>query len=141
MRYLRRAYAFAIATAACANLYVRFVSPVSIFDIFFNNLSNPSAAVPLLYGAAKALRYDQIATFSAGAMWTMLSFSDLTKAGRLQAGWGIIVGVFAGTTLVAGPGAAMATMWAWREEVLAKRKVISFEEDYDGHAREGEIRI
>jgi len=112
-----------------------------MFDVFFNNLSNPSAAVPLLYGAAKALRYDHIASFSASAMWTMLSFSDLRKAGKLRAGWGRIIGMFAGATLVAGPGAAMAMMWAWREEALAKRKDIPVEENYNACFREGEIRI
>jgi hypothetical protein len=141
MRYLRRAYGFAIATAACSNLYVRFGSPVSMFDVFFNNLRNPSAAVSLLYGTTKALRYDQIAAFSAGAMWTMLGFSDLGKAWKLRAGWGRIVGTFVGATLVAGPGAAMAIMWAWREEALAKRECIPVEEVYNAYVREGEICI
>jgi hypothetical protein len=112
-----------------------------MFDVFFNNLRNPSAAVSLLYGTTKALRYDQIAAFSAGAMWTMLGFSDLGKAWKLRAGWGRIVGTFVGATLVAGPGAAMAIMWAWREEALAKRECIPVEEVYNAYVREGEICI
>jgi hypothetical protein len=67
----------------------------------------------------------------------MLSFSDLRKAGKLRARWGRIVGSFVGATLVAGPGTAMAIMWAWREEALAKRKVTLVEEDYNVSVREG----
>jgi hypothetical protein len=129
MPYLRRAYGFAAATAACAYLYVRFASPVSLKEVFFHNLSDPLAPVTLMTGAAKALRYDHICAFGAGAVWTMLSFYDLKRAKKLQAGWGKIVGVFAGTTLAFGPGAAMATMWAWREETLAKRKVVAVKKE------------
>lgn len=122
MKYLRRAYKFAIVTAVCAYAFVHFSSPVSLFRVFFSGLKNPSQALPLIEGAAKALRYDQIATFSAGAIWTMFSFADLKKAKKMTTGWAGIVGLFAGTTIVAGPGAAMGVMWAWREEILAKRK-------------------
>lgn len=124
MKYLRRVYGFAGAAAALANMYVRFKSPVSLTEVFFKGVTDPSAPLPLIQGLAKFLRYDQICAFSAGAIWTLLSFRDLKKAGKLNAGWGRIVGVFAGTTIVAGPGAAMAAMWAWREEVLAKRKEV-----------------
>jgi hypothetical protein len=125
MPYLRQAYGFAAAVSACAYLYVRFASPVSLREVFFSGLSSPTEYVSLLQSSAKALRYDQIASFGAGAIWTMLSFGDLKRAGKLQARWGSIVRVFAGTTLVSGPGAAMATMWAWREEALVERKEAS----------------
>lgn len=121
MPYLRAAYGFAAAAAACAYLYVRLTSPVSFMEIFFSGLANPAAALPLIEGAAKALRYDQIAAFSAGALWILLSFGDLKKTGKIDAGWGHILGVFAGTTIAGGPGAAMAVMWAWREESMARR--------------------
>lgn len=124
MPYLRRAYGFAAVIAATANLYVRFASPVPLKDLFFKGISSPSTVPNLLEGAAKFLRYDQIATFGAGAIWTMLSFRDLKKAGKLQTGWPTILGIFGATTLVAGPGAAVVTMWAWREEVLAARKKV-----------------
>ena len=121
MPYLRRAYGFAAVLAAAANIYVRFASPIPLKDLFFGGTSSPSSVSSLMEGAAKFLKYDQIATFGAGAIWTMLSFRDLKKAGKLQAGWPRILGIFGATTLVAGPGAAMVTMWAWREEVLAAR--------------------
>lgn len=90
-------------------------------DVFFKNIRNPSAVMPLLTGAAKVLRYDHLASFGAGAVWTLLSFWDLKRGKILRAGWCRILGVLAGTTFVAGPGAGMAVLWWWREEVLAAR--------------------
>lgn len=123
MKWLRLAYGFATATAAAAYLYVTLKSPVSLTEVFFKSLSNPSEALPLITGAAKVFRYDQIAASTAGAIWVMLSFKDLKKANKIHTGWPGIVGAFAGTTLLAGPGAAMTAMWAWREECLAKKDV------------------
>jgi hypothetical protein len=123
MPYLRRAYGFAAAASGCVYFCLWITSPFPLVDIFFKDTRSPSAAMSLLEGAAKVLRYDHIAAFSAGAVWTLLSFGDLKRAGILNASWWIIVGVLAGITLVAGPGAGMAVMWAWREEVLAARKV------------------
>lgn len=117
--YLRYAYGFSTAAATLANLYVRLTNPTSLINVFFKGVSSPTASVSLVEGIARTLRYDQLATFSAGAIWTMLHFRDLKKANKLQASWGKIVGIFAGVTAVAGPGAAMGLMWAWREEILA----------------------
>lgn len=120
MPYLRYAYGFSAIIAASANIYVRLANPTSLLSVFFQGVSSPSAAIPLVKAIARTLRYDQIATFSAGAFWIMLHFRDLKKAKKTRAGWARIVGSFAGATLVAGPGAAMAAMWAWREEILMK---------------------
>ncbi|KAL2068087.1 hypothetical protein VTL71DRAFT_16185 [Oculimacula yallundae] len=122
MKWLRLAYGFAAATAAAAYLYVNVKSPASLTEVFFKGISKPSEALPLITGAAKVFRYDQITAFTAGAWWVLLSFKDLKKAKKIQTGWAGIVGTFAGTTLLAGPGAGMAAMWAWREECLAKGK-------------------
>jgi hypothetical protein len=124
MPYLRRIYGFAGVAAACAYLYVRFNSPVSPTEVFFKGVTNPSAAVPLVQTLAKFLRYDQIAALSASTIWTMLSFHDLKRGGKLTTNWSKIVGAYAGIMLVAGPGAAMSAMWAWREEALAKRQIV-----------------
>ncbi|KAF4635287.1 hypothetical protein G7Y89_g2803 [Cudoniella acicularis] len=122
MPYLRWAYGVAAATAAFGNLYVRFASPFPLMDVFFKDISSPTAPATLIQGAARFLRYDQITTFGAGALWIMLSFMDLKKAGKVRAGWGKIVAIFSATTLIGGPGAAMMIMWAWREEALARKK-------------------
>jgi len=92
--------------------------PTQIPQIFFSNLSNPSAEHTMLYGAAKVLRYDQICMFSAGIVWILLHYWDLKKAGFITASWLRIVGWFAGVTLLCGPGASMALMWSWRESVI-----------------------
>jgi hypothetical protein len=121
MPYLRRIYGFSGIAAACAYLYVRFSSPVSLMDVFSQGIGNPSAVVPVMQSLSKSFRYDQIAALSAGTVWILLSFNDLKRARKLSAGWGKVLGVFAATTIFAGPGAAMAAMWAWREELLAKK--------------------
>ncbi|KAL2075500.1 hypothetical protein VTL71DRAFT_443 [Oculimacula yallundae] len=120
--YLRAAYGFSAAVGALTYLSLHVASPIPLTKVFFSNLGNPSAALPLIEGVVKALRYDQICAFSATAMWTILSFKDLKKSGKLQAGWGKILGLFAGMNLIVGPGAALSVMWAWREERLAARE-------------------
>lgn len=129
MPILRRTYAFAAVAATAFNLYARYTSPVSLSQLFFQGVKEPGNAVSVVQALGKFFRYDQLAAFSAGAIWTMLSFKDLKKAGKVSAGWGKIVGLFAGTTLIAGPGAAMTAMWAWREEALAKREKVIVREE------------
>ncbi|OBT83656.1 hypothetical protein VE02_07639 [Pseudogymnoascus sp. 03VT05] len=123
MPHLRRVYRFAGVAAACAFLYVRFKSPVSATEVFLEGIRNPGAAVPLFQRLSKTFRYDQICAFSAGAVWTLLSFRDLKKAKKVEASWAKIIGTMAGLSLLVGPGAAMTAMWVWREEALAKKKV------------------
>jgi hypothetical protein len=112
------AYGLSGAASAGVYLYLWLFSPVPMSRIFFSNLRNPEAEHTMLYGAGKVLRYDQICSFGAGAVWTLLHFWDLKREGLIKVGWGRIVGVFAGTMVVCGPGAGMAVMWAWRESVL-----------------------
>lgn len=125
MPYLRAAYGFSAAVGALAYFYLHVASPISLAKVFFSNLGSPNAAIPLLEGTVKALRYDQISAFSATAVWTLLSFKDLKKAGKLETGWRRILGIFAALNVVTGPGAALTVMWAWREETLAKRTNIA----------------
>jgi hypothetical protein len=124
MPYLRRAYAFAAVSSACVYFYVyssAWRSSISLLDIFFKDITIPSTMQPWLIGAAKVLRYDHLWSMGSGALWTFLSLKDLKAADMVQSGWGRILGIFAATTLVAGPGTAMTVMWAWREEALAKK--------------------
>lgn len=122
MPYLRNVYAVTGIASALAYLYVRFRSPVPLFDVFFKGTAEPKAALSLVQGIARFLRYDQISTFGAGTIWTLLSFKDLKREKKIETSWTRIIGIFTGTTLLAGPGAAMAVMWAWREEALAERE-------------------
>ncbi|CZS99224.1 uncharacterized protein RCO7_00515 [Rhynchosporium graminicola] len=122
MPHLRAAYRFSTAVGALTYFSLHLASPIPLSKVFFGNLGSPSAALPLIEAAVKALRYDQICAFSATAIWTLLSFKDLKRAGKLQAGWARIVGSFVAMNLVIGPGAALSIMWAWREEILAARQ-------------------
>lgn len=119
IHYLRRVYGFAFATSALAYWYMRFTSPTSVIDTILGGLRDPGSSQVLLENVAKIFRYDYVATSASGAAWVLLSFNDLKKAKKIQAGWGKIVGIYLSTLLIGGPGAAMAAMWAWREEALA----------------------
>ncbi|KAN0106734.1 hypothetical protein V8E51_009610 [Hyaloscypha variabilis] len=112
------AYMFSGAVVSGVYIVYWFFISTPIPEIFFSNLADPSAEHSMLYGAAKVLRYDQICMFSASAVWTLLHFWDLKRAGFVTAPWLRIVGIFAGTTLLCGPGAGIAVMWAWKEGVL-----------------------
>ncbi|KAE9370143.1 hypothetical protein N431DRAFT_411272 [Stipitochalara longipes BDJ] len=112
---LIRIYALSAITVAGVYLFTRFFCPIPMSQIFFSNLSSPSAEHTMLYGAAKVLRYDHICCFSAGAVWILLHFWDLKRAGYVTASWLRIVGILAGTTFICGPGAGMAVMWGWRD--------------------------
>jgi hypothetical protein len=116
---LRLIYGLSAAASASVYLYLWIESPSSMADILFSDLSNPTAPITMLKGAAKVLRYDQLCSFGAGAVWTLLHFWDLKREGLMRsAGWGKILGVFGAMNVVGGPGAAMAGMWAWKESVL-----------------------
>lgn len=123
MPYLRRIYAFAGASAAAVHLYVCFKSPAPLMEVFIKGITDPESGAPLVEDIAKIIRCNHISAFITGAIW-VLGFHDLKKAGKLATGWWKIVVICAATTVIGGPGAAMAVMWAWREEVLAKREVV-----------------
>jgi hypothetical protein len=119
---LRLIYGISAALSGSVYLYLWTTSPFLLNEIFFFNVSNPTAPITMLKGAAKVLRYDQICAFGASAVWTLLHFWDLKREGLISGvGWGRILGVFAGMSVVGGPGAAMCGMWGWREEVLNGR--------------------
>jgi hypothetical protein len=118
---LRLIYGLSAATSAAAYLYLWIKSPSTMAEIFFSETSQPGAPMNMLKGAAKVLRYDQLCSFGACAVWTLLHFWDLKREGLMRsAGWGKVLGVFGAMNVVVGPGAAMAGMWAWRESVLNK---------------------
>jgi hypothetical protein len=118
---LRLIYGLSAAASASVYLYLWIKSPSSMADIFFSETSNPTAPITMLKGAAKVLRYDQLCSFGAGVVWTLLHFWGLKREGLMRStGWGKILGVFGAMNVVGGPGAAMAGMWAWRESIINK---------------------
>lgn len=119
--YLKPIYAFAFAVSSLTYLSLWAFSPYSMTEIFFSGLANPGMVKNIVQGAAAALRWDQIVTFSATFLWILLGFNDMKAAGRTDASWFKIGGVLAGTSLVCGPGAGMCAMWAWRENILRRK--------------------
>jgi len=117
--YLRWTYGFSFALASGVNVYARLASPVSLIQLFFQGLGNPSAQITLAVGTAKFLRYDQINAFGAATLWILLSFWDLKRAGKVRVNWLAVITVYIALVVAFGPGAAMVAMWAWREESLA----------------------
>jgi hypothetical protein len=133
---LRLIYGLSAAASASVYLYLWIKSPSSMADIFFSETSSPTAPITMLKGAAKVLRYDQLCSFGAGAVWTPLQFWDFKREGLMRsAGWGRVLGVFGAMNVVGGPGAAMAGMWAWRESVL-HQEVKSEEGDLKGSEKQ-----
>lgn len=47
----------------------------------------------------------------------------------MTSSWGKIIGVFAITTIIAGMGVSMAAMWAWREDALTRRVIVTAKEE------------
>jgi hypothetical protein len=124
---LRSTYFVTGLVSASVYLYLWTLSPYSLREVFFSNLSNPGQAVKVIApAAAKFMRYDLIATLGAGLYWTGLQWWDLKRARKTTMGWFKFLGAMTVTTLLLGPGATMAGFWYWREEVLGRR-VIKFD--------------
>ncbi|KAK4210230.1 hypothetical protein QBC37DRAFT_322572 [Rhypophila decipiens] len=68
-----------------------------------------------------AVGYTHLAIVLSGLVFTGLHFRDLKKSGRLDAGWGKLLGLFVGTAALFGPGAALVGAWGWRD-VLFRRE-------------------
>lgn len=124
MPYLRRIYAFAGASAAAAHTYMRFKPPLPLTEGFVKSITNPESELLLVEAIAEILRWNHVSAFGAGTIWILLGFHDLKKAGKMTTSWWKILMIYIATAAVSGPGAAMAVMWAWREEALARSGVV-----------------
>jgi hypothetical protein len=119
--WLRGIYEFLFLLSASTYLYVFFVSPVPFSEIFFGDIWDWDKDVgSLTEGAWLFLKWDEIFVFLGTAVWILLCFRDLKREGRTGVGWVKVVVVLVGTGLAFGPGAGVAVMCAWREEVLGE---------------------
>ncbi|KAM7200786.1 hypothetical protein V8F33_003717 [Rhypophila sp. PSN 637] len=80
-----------------------------------------------------AVWYTHLAIVLSGLVFTGLHFRDLKKSGRLDAGWGKLLGLFMGTAALFGPGAALVGAWGWRD-VLFRREGRIPEAGFDAKA-------
>lgn len=118
---LRRLYAVTAVIPAVLNLYVRLSSPTTLLDIFFGGIGHQLRPVNLISeGIYYFLKCDSLLVFAAAFYWIILNLRDLKEAGMLKTSWATIILRLAGLTLICGPGAAIMTAWAWREELLAE---------------------
>ena len=124
MQYLRPAYLLTGLMSASVYILLWTRSPFSMKAIFFSGLRNPGQAITSIAPAsAQFLRYDYICTLGAGLYWTALQFWDLKRAQRTNTSWIKFLGSMTASTLLLGPGAAMAGFWSWREEMLGRKVV------------------
>ncbi|KAN0095665.1 hypothetical protein V8E51_016376 [Hyaloscypha variabilis] len=86
--WLRGTYEFLFLLSASTYVYVFFVSPIPLSQLFFggiwdwvNGVGSP-AAEPGLF-----LKWDEILVFAGTAVWMLLSFRDLKREGRMKTGW------------------------------------------------------
>jgi hypothetical protein len=123
---LRRLYAVIAVIPTVLHLYVRLSSPTTLLDIFFGGIGHQFRPVELISeGINCFLKYDSLLLFAATFYWIILNLRDLKEAGILKTSWATIILRLAGLTLVCGPGAAIMTVWAWREELLAEPRKLS----------------
>jgi hypothetical protein len=117
--WLRGTYEFLFLLSAGTYLYVFFVSPIPFSKIFFDGIWDyGKEPLSLAEGAGLFLRWDEIFVFLGSAVWILLCFKDLKAEGRTDVSWVKLFTVLLGTGVFFGPGACMAVMCAWREEVL-----------------------
>lgn len=70
-------------------------------------------------GVGQFLKYDYAFGFLGMTVWILLFFGDLKRIGKMETSWGVIGAVVVGVTAAVGPGAMVALLWWWREEILA----------------------
>jgi hypothetical protein len=125
--FLKSAYAFAIAVQATVHLamlgYLWVHSGKSITAIVLGFTESPAGNGSLAEAAsrlASSFKHDTVAAFVAVVAANMYSVWDLRRLGYITtyAAVKAVLGVLGGQ-VVLGPGATWATLWYWREDVLA----------------------
>jgi hypothetical protein len=120
--YLRAAYLLSVLVSATSYIYVYLVSPMPLTRLFMEGISDPWRKFENMGEAiGMLLKYDWVFSVLSGAVWVLLYFGDLKSDKRLNVGRGKILAALVASSVILGPGAGMAVMWWWREEILAKR--------------------
>lgn len=124
LTYLRISYSISILICAAFYLYGS-LSDSSSIAFLTQGLQPPIQPVQAILGAASKLwAAKQTYLYGAAFYWTFLHFADLKIVGKLKQSWLLILTIFLSSTLLAGPGAGLIVMWAWREEIMAKKYVV-----------------
>jgi hypothetical protein len=123
--YLRAVYAMLIIGCvlfqySAAENQFRTIS--ALFGRFWssNNLAHDVQGL-----ISAGLRKDTVFAYSAALLWILLHFSDLKCNGKLKNGWLAILGILTFSIVAAGHRVALLILWAWREEIMGRKLVIS----------------
>lgn len=128
--FVRFSIRFAAITSALCFNWVRWRSAGQFLSIFVPQWSTIDAALSsnpmdmnLVNGMSLFLQIDELAFFTAALFWSALLVHDLKREEMTKISWlkALSVGII-GTYLV-GPGALVASMWLWREELLAGKSL------------------
>lgn len=122
--YLRVIYGISIII--CGSLYLSggLGHLISIPSLIQRFQSPSQLAQAVLDGNSGLLEIAGIFSYGATFYWALLNFADLKFVGKLSRSWLLILAALFLSTVVAGPGAALLIMCAWREEIMAKKNEI-----------------
>ncbi|KAF4549084.1 FAD-dependent monooxygenase-like protein 1 [Elsinoe fawcettii] len=120
-----RAITFTIGSLALISaatwVYTVSTSPFPLKDIFIP-ASLPASQTGFENIMRAWLQWDEIFSLANVGLWLLYSFWDLKAAGMVKEGWVLLLPLFGLATVAAGPGAASAMAWGYREYCLAYRK-------------------
>ncbi|KAM0172102.1 hypothetical protein ACHAPC_010850 [Botrytis cinerea] len=124
LSYLRISYSISILICAAFYLYGSLSSSTSI-AFLTQELQPPIQPIQAILGAFSELwAAKQTSLYGAAFYWTFLHFADLKFVGKSKQSWLLILTISLSSTFLAGPGVGLIVMWAWREEIMAKKHVV-----------------
>ena len=124
LSYLRISYSISILICAAFYLYGSLSSSTSI-AFLTQELQPPIQPIQAILGAFSELWVaKQTSLYGAAFYWTFLHFADLKFVGKSKQSWLLILTISLSSTFLAGPGVGLIVMWAWREEIMAKKHVV-----------------
>jgi hypothetical protein len=98
-------------------------SPLPLSQFFFEGIWDWDKDIATLTGGTGLfLKLDEIFIVLGAAVWILLCFRDLKRERRVNVGWVRILVTMLGVGMSLGPGASMALIWSWREEVLVGKE-------------------
>ncbi|KAB8298608.1 hypothetical protein EYC80_000787 [Monilinia laxa] len=122
---LRIIYGLSIILYSSLHLSGGLSNFTSITSLLQKFQSPSQLAQAMLDGNSGPLEIAEIFSYGTTFYWALLSFADLKFVGKLSQSWLFILATLLLTTVVAGPGAALLIMWAWREEIMARKHEVS----------------
>lgn len=124
LTYLRVIYSICILICGCFYSYTGLSSFKSTAASLIQGLQSPIKLVQAGLNANPGVwKAEKTFLYGTAFYWTLLHFADLKFVGKLSKSWPLILAVLLFSTLFAGPGAALLVMWAWREELMAKKHI------------------